>query len=94
MDKTSAKIAMEELTMMLLYLSHFTEKGRFSNGNDLYAWKGNNIDVLNKLDDEDYIRQGSRPIRTQSVYITTEGIKKAKELMEKYGVEDWQVRQS
>ena len=56
MDKTSAKIAMEELTMMLLYLSHFTEKGRFSNGNDLYAWKGYNFDVLNKLDDEDYIR--------------------------------------
>lgn len=83
MDKTSAKIAMEELTMMLLYLSHFTEKDRFSNENDLYAWKDYNFDVLNKLDDEDYIRQGSRPSRTQSVYITTEGIKKAKELMEK-----------
>ena len=81
MDKTSAKIAMEELTMMLLYLSHFTEKGRFSNGNDLYAWKGYNFDVLNKLDDEDYIRQGSRPSRTQSVYITTEGIKKAKQCL-------------
>jgi hypothetical protein len=50
--------------------------------------------TTDKLDDEDYIRQGSRPFRTQSVYITTEGIKKAKELMEKYGVEDWQVRQS
>lgn len=83
MDKTSAKIAMEELTMMLLYLSHFTEKDRFSNENDLYAWKDYNFDVLNKLDDEDYIRQGSRPSRTQSVYITTEGIKKAKELVEK-----------
>ena len=94
MDKTSAKIAMEELTIMLLYLSRFTEEDRFSDGNDLYAWKGYNFDVLNKLDDEDYIRQGSRPFRTQSVYITTEGIKKAKELMEKYGVEDWQVRQS
>ena len=89
MDKTSAKIAMEELTMMLLYLSHFTEKGRFSNGNDLYAWKGYNFDVLNKLDDEDYIRQGLRPSRTKSVYITEVGVKRAKELMEKYGIEDW-----
>ena len=94
MDKTSAKIAMEELTLMLFYLSHFTEMDRFSNENDLYAWKGYNFDVLNKLDDEDYIRQGSHPSRTKSVYITEEGIKKAKELMEKYGVEDWQVRQS
>ena len=89
MGKTSAKIAMEELTMMMLYLSHFTEKDRFSNENDLYAWKGYNFDVLNKLDDEDYIRQGSHPSRTKSVYITEEGIKKAKELMEKYRIEDW-----
>lgn len=89
MDKTSAKIAMEELTMMLLYLSRFTERDRFSDENDLYAWKGYNFDVLNKLDDEDYIRQGSRPSRTQSVYITEEGIKRAKGLMEKYGIEDW-----
>ena len=89
MDKTSAKIAMEELTIMLLYLSRFTEEDRFSDGNDLYAWKGYNFDVLNKLDDEDYIRQGSHPSRTKSVYITEEGIKRAKELMEKYGVEDW-----
>lgn len=89
MDKTSAKIAMEELTIMLLYLSRFTEEGRFSDGNDLYAWKGYNFDVLNKLDDEDYIRQGSHPSRTKSVYITEEGVKRAKVLMEKYGVEDW-----
>jgi len=89
MDKTSAKIAMEELTMMLLYLSHFTEKDRFSNENDLYAWKGYNFDVLNKLDDEDYIRQGLRPSRTKSVYITEVGVKRAKELMDKYGIEDW-----
>ena len=89
MDKTSAKIAMEELTMMLLYLSHFSERDRISDKNHLYAWKGYNFDVLNKLDDEDYIRQGSHPSRTKSVYITEEGIKRAKELMEKYGVEDW-----
>ena len=89
MDKTSAKIAMEELTIMLLYLSRFTEEDRFSDGNDLYAWKGYNFDVLNKLDDEDYIRQGLRPSRTKSVYITEVGVKRAKELMEKYGIEDW-----
>ena len=92
MDKISAKIAMEELTMMLLYLSRFTERDRFSDENDLYAWKGYNFDVLNKLDDEDYIRQGSHPSRTKSVYITEEGIKRDKELMEKYGVEDWEVK--
>ena len=89
MDKISAKIAMEELTMMLLYLSRFTERDRFSDENDLYAWNGYSFDVLNKLDDEDYIRQGSHPSRSKFVYITEEGIKKAKELMEKYRIEDW-----
>ena len=91
MDKTSAKIAMEELTMMLLYLSRFTDRDRFSDENDLYAWKGYSFDVLNKLNDEDYIRQGSHPSRTKSVSIIEEGIERAKALMEKYGIEDWDV---
>lgn len=30
MEKTDAKTAMEELTMMLIYLSHFTEQDRFA----------------------------------------------------------------
>jgi hypothetical protein len=89
MDKIDANTAMEELTMMLLYLSHFTEKNRFANAEDYYAWKGYDFDVLNKLDEEDLIRQGSHPARSKSVYITEDGIKRAKELMEKYGILDW-----
>lgn len=80
--------AMEELTMMLIYLSHFTEQDRFANKDDKYAWKGYNFDVLNKLDEKDYIRQGSH--RAKSMYITKEGEVKAKELLEKYNVADWQ----
>lgn len=87
MDKIDANTAMEELTMMLLYLSHFTERDRFSNAKDLYAWKGHNFDVLNKLDEEDFIRQGS--YKSKSVYITETGIQRAKELLEKYNISDW-----
>lgn len=87
MDKINANTAMEELTMILLYLSHFKERDRFLNEDDKYAWKGYNFDVLNKLDEEDYIRQGSR--RSKSVYITKEGEARAKALMEKYGIADW-----
>ncbi len=87
MDKIDAKTALEELTMMLIYLSHFTERNRFANSDDKYAWKGYNFDILNQLDEKDYIRQGSH--RSKSMYITKEGEAKAKELMEKYGVEDW-----
>ena len=52
-----------------------------------YAWKGYDFDVLNQLDEKDYIRQGSH--RSKSLYITKEGEAKSKELIEKYNVADW-----
>lgn len=72
---------------VLIYLSHFTERDRFANKDDKYAWKGYDFDMLNKLDEQDYIRQGSH--RSKSMYITKEGEKKAKELLEKYNIADW-----
>ena len=89
MDKTTAKQAMRELTMALLYLSHFTNGEKFFQAEDFYAWKGYDFDVLNELDDADYIRQGSRPSRSKSVYITDTGKAWAKELLAKYRIEDW-----
>lgn len=89
MNKTTAEQAMKELTMVLLYLSRFTEHNRFSDSKDFYAWKGYDFDILNELDEEDCICQGKRPSRSKSVYITEAGIQKAKELMERYGISDW-----
>lgn len=89
MDKIDAKVAMEELTMMLIYLSHFTEQDRFANKDDKYAWKGYDFDVLDILDGKDYIRQGSH--RSKSMYITKEGEEKAKELLERYNIADWKT---
>ena len=37
MNKTDAKTAMEELSMILIYLSHLTERDRFSDPNSKYA---------------------------------------------------------
>lgn len=48
---------MEELTMILIYLSDL--QNRFANKDDKYAWKGYDFNVLNELDGKDYIRQGS-----------------------------------
>ena len=87
MDKTDAKTAMEELSIMLIYLSHFTERDRFANPDDKYAWKGYDFDILNKLDEKDYIRQGSH--WSKFMYITKEGEVKVKELMETYKVANW-----
>jgi predicted transcriptional regulator len=86
MDKTKAENAMNELTLLLMYLSRFSQKDRFTEMENL-AWKGYDFDVINELDEEDYIRQGSH--RSKSVAITDKGVKQAQKLMEKYHIEDW-----
>lgn len=89
---TGAKEAMKELTMMLIYLSCFTQGEKFNEATDFYAWKGYDFDVLNELDDADYIRQGNHPSRSKSVYITDNGKAQAQELLSKYGIADWERR--
>ena len=86
MDKTSPEKAVKELTMLLMYLTRFNERGRFESDLDM-AWKGYDFDIINKLDEEDYIRQGSR--RSKSVATTDEGIKLSRELLAKYNILDW-----
>ena len=87
MERTEAKQAMKELTMALLYLSRFCEREKFAEAEHFYAWKGYDFDVLNKLDDEDLIHQGSH--RSKSVYLTEAGKEYARSLLEKYGIDDW-----
>ena len=54
MDKITAEKARIELTMILLYLSRFTDGNSFSDAKDYYAWKGYDFDTLNVLDDEPF----------------------------------------
>ena len=89
MEHTQAKQAMKELTMMLIYLSRFCEREKFAEAKNFYAWKGYDFDILNELDDADYIRQGNHPSRSKSVYITESGMELAKKLLSKYGISDW-----
>lgn len=88
MKEINAAQAMEDLTLMLLYLSRFSEADRFSDRKDYYAWKGYAFNILNKLDERDYIRQGSRPSRSKSVYITPQGLERAEKLLEEYHITD------
>ena len=82
MGNIKAEEAMRELTLMLLYLSRFTQREKFHEATDFYAWKGYDFDILNELDDADYIRQGNHPSRSKSVYITESGMEQAKELFD------------
>ena len=78
---------MEELTMALLYLSRFTEKARFEEDALSKSWKGYDWDVLDQLDEENYIDK--RSPKSKSVYLTTEGMDYAKQILAKYGIQDW-----
>jgi predicted transcriptional regulator len=78
--------AVKELTMLVMYLTRFNEKSRFASEMDM-AWKGYDFDIMNELEEEDYIRQGSH--RSKSVAITDNGIKLSRELLAKYNILDW-----
>ena len=86
-EKTETKKAIKELTLLLMYLNCFTDEKDFKTAKDFYAWKGYNFDIINKLDDEDFISQGK--YRNKSVYITEKGIEEAKKLLEKYKIKDY-----
>jgi hypothetical protein len=86
MDKTNPEQAMKELSLLLMYLSRFNEGGRFASSLDM-AWKGYDFNIMNELDAEDYIRQGSH--RSKSVAITDMGVKLSKGLLDKYNISDW-----
>lgn len=64
-DKNNPEKAAKELTMLLMYLTRFNERSRFESDLDM-AWKGYDFDIINELDEEGYIRQGSH--RSKSVH--------------------------
>jgi hypothetical protein len=85
-DKNNPEKAAKELTMLLMYLTRFNERSRFESDLDM-AWKGYDFDIINELDEEGYIRQGSH--RSKSVVITEEGMRLSRELLAKYNISDW-----
>lgn len=74
----------KELTLLLLYLTSWTEKDPF--GDEINrAWKGYDFDILNSLEKEKLIRGST--YKAKSTYLTDVGIDKAKELMKKYNID-------
>lgn len=87
MNKKSAREAVEEMTLLLLYLTRFSEKdGGFTTEN--LSWKGYPFTVLNSFSDKGFISQGKHPSRSKSVWITPDGVAQAKKLLEQYGIEE------
>lgn len=77
----------EELTLLLMYLSSWEEKGFVRDENNEIkedkvktCWKGYSFDVINRLTDQNYLYYS----KGKSVTITPEGEKLAQKLMDKY----------
>ena len=71
---------LKELTLMLLYLTSWTEKAPYDYHR---SWKGYDFDVLNELADDEFISDSKR---AKSVVIYEDGVARAKELLIKYGL--------
>ena len=78
-----------ELTLLLLYLTSWDEEGIEFDENDIpdraifkRSFKGYPFDSLNELTDKGYLFQSS--YKSKSVTLTTEGIQMAKKVLEKY----------
>jgi len=74
MDET-----IKELTLLLIYLTSWKEDVGLTKIQR--SWKGYPFAALDELNEEGYI-DGNK--RAKSVYLTEEGLGKAKELMRKY----------
>lgn len=69
----------KELTLLLIYLTSWQEDVGFKKVQR--SWKGYPFEVLDELNEEGYIDDSKH---AKSVYLTEEGLDKAKEFMKKY----------
>ena len=79
----------EELTLLLLYLTSWGEEGYYydkndnlNKGNIKHSWKGYSFDALNKLTDKGYLYYTKN--KNKSIALTEEGVQLAQQLKEKY----------
>lgn len=87
-NKKDYNKAIEELSLMLMYLTRAEDDNEYCRYREL-SWKGYDFQVLDKLDEEELIYQPrSRRGYDKYLYLTEQGRKKAQALLEEYGLCD------
>ena len=84
MNKKSIKQAIEELSLMLIYLTRFQD----NNENCRYlenSWKSYDFEVLSELENKELLFQ---PKKNKCVYLSEEGKKAARSLLAEYNIAD------
>lgn len=82
--KKSRKQGIEELTLMLLYLTRFQDNNDFCPYEEP-SWKGYDFDTLDDLEEQGLLYQ---PNKTKISYLSDEGKEKARQLIAEYGIAD------
>ncbi len=87
-NKKTYEEAVEELSLMLMYLTRTQDSNEFCRYREL-SWKGHGFGLLDKLGQEELIYQPrSRRGYDKYLYLTEAGRSKAKALLEEYGLSD------
>lgn len=87
-SKKGYEETIEELSLMLMYLTRTQDNNEFCRFREL-SWKGYDFDTLARLEQEELIAQPrSRRGYEKYLYLTEVGRKKAQELLEEYGFSD------
>lgn len=84
MNKKSREQAIEELSLMLIYLTRFQDNNEYCRYLE-NSWKGYDFDTLNALENKELLFQ---PKKSKCVYLSEEGKETARKLLAEYNIAD------
>ena len=90
MNKKAREQAIEELSLMLMYLTRFHDHNEFCRYREV-TWKGYDFDVLNQLEERGMILQ---PRKGKCVYMTEMGKEQARALLHEYQIQDKELHKT
>lgn len=87
MDKKQFAQSVEELTLMLMYLTRFQDNNEFCRYLEA-SWKGYDFGALNKLEEQEMIIQQRK---SKCAYLTETGKERARRLLQEYQLSDQEL---
>jgi ribosomal protein S18 acetylase RimI-like enzyme len=84
MNKKSREQAIEELSLMLMYLTRFQDNNEFCSYMET-SWKSYDFNALDELEKKDLLYQ---PKKSKCVYLSEEGKEQARKLLDGYQIAD------
>lgn len=90
MNKKTREQAIEELSLMLMYLTRFQDNNEFCRYREV-TWKGYDFEALNQLEEKEMILQRRK---SKCAYMTETGKEHARELLQEYQISDKELHET